>query len=602
MNNNHHMVCRVVCIAAVFSWLCADVRAEAPPKLPGQDITGTVPNMPVGLDSAELKPPSSSPFSPEWIEQGMKTWDAPSLFQQINEDATIVPIGKGAVFIPRLSDAALEPAAQIYNKAGNLVVSGPSGKKYPLLQGEYSVIVGNGSIKQRIAKKVFIEEGKVVPLIPDWCGLSIDVIDSNNVPFRGQYELARIDEFDAFGRSYGRDVTLGERVKTWILKPGLYKIFSAGDGYNTVNNFITVRLVPGEFSSVIIVENMKGLALKIVGGGEINTKALSAKRKKNWKYNLNVGGTILFNSNSDRVVRKNTQKSADLALLSLCDITFKKGSIDWETSVFLKEGVDLMDLSKAEFNYSADQFVLTSLYVWRVLLPWLGPYCRTEFQTHIFPQATQFNQDAPNHVFITLAQDTTLKDIDFTHTSKQIKPSLSPITGEAGVGANIDAVTTGFFDAKLRLGVGYSQYTTWNQNNLRDSTIKSFIKIAPGSSYTQGMLDDALSRNYIILQESKYVLSQSYGPEAGIGINLRAGDWAVVRGDYRVRFPIAQIEKNQVFRPDWDVYTTVSWSLIRSVTLDYLLQYTFKQPPKNEFAHVDLATNSIFLRFSFNSR
>jgi hypothetical protein len=581
-----------------FGWA---LHAEVPPKLPGQDITGSVSSLPIKTDSAEIAPPSSSPYSPEWIEQGMKTWDAPIIFQQINEDASIVPIGKGSVFVPRMSDATLEPAIQIYNTDEKLVGSGPTGKKCALLPGEYTIIVGSGSIKQRISKKVFVEEGTVVPVLPDWSGLSIDVVDSNNVPFRGQYELARIDEFDAYGRSYGRDITVGERIKTWILKPGLYKIFSVGESYNSVSNFITVRLIPGEFTSVLIVENIKDLALKIVGGGEVNTKALLAKRKSNWKYNLNVGGTILFNSNSDAITQTNTMKSADLALLSLCDITFKKGTIDWETNVFIKEGVDLSDLNKADFNYSADQFMITSLYVWRVFFPWLGPYCRTEFQTHILPQSTQFTQNAPNHVFITLAQDTTLKEIDFTKTSKQIRPPLSPITGEAGIGTNIDAITTTLFDAKFRLGVGYSQYAAWDQSIpilSSDSAIKK--KISPGSGYTQSNLNDALGRNYIILLESKYIAFNSYGPEAGIALNIRLGDFAVVKGDYRVRIPIDPLLKSNKVLPDCDVYTTISWSLLRSVTLDYLFQYTLKQPIDAD--HVDLATNSIFLRFSFNTR
>ncbi len=585
----------IVCI-----WVCMVVRAEAPPKLPGQDITGTVANMPIATDSSELKPPPSSPLSPEWIEQGMKTWDAPSLFQQINEDATIIPIGKGAIFIPRLSDEALEPATEIYNKAGKLVVSGPSGKKYPLLPGEYSVMVGSGSINQRITKKVFVEEGKVVPIIPDWCGLSIDVVDSNNVPFRGQYELARIDDFDAYGRSYGRDITVGERIKTWILKSGLYKIFTAGDSYNTVNNFITVRLVPGEFVSVIVVENQKDLTLKIMGGGEVNTKALSAKRKKNWKYNLNVGGTLMFNGNSDRVVTANTKNSGDVALLSMCDITYKKGTNDWETNVFIKEGIDISDLKNAEVDYSADQFIMTSLYVWRVILPWLGPYCRVDLQTRLFPAVTQFAQGAPNHFFITMAQDSSVKGIDSTHTSKQIQPSLSPVTCDAGVGTNIDAITTRYFEGKFRLGVGYSYTNAWGQENIVDSTYVAARKIAPGSGIDSSQLANALTRNYIILQEKPFSLSD-YGPEAGINVNLKAGNWAVVRGDYRVRIPIEPLVKTNRVLPDWDVYTTVSWSLTRSITLDYLFQYTLKQPLE-EVAHVDVATNSIFLRFSFNSR
>jgi hypothetical protein len=584
----------IILVAAV-AVFCA-----APPKLPGQDITGAATNVPVAADSIELKPPASSSFSPEWIEQGMKTWDAPPIFQQINEDASVLPIGKGGVFVPRMSDASLEPAIQIYNTTENLVGSGPTGTKCALIPGEYTIMVGSGSINQRITKKVFVEEGKVVPIIPDWCGLSIDVVDSNNVPFRGQYELARIDEFEAYGRSYGRDPTVGERIKTWILKPGLYKIFTAGDSYNTVNNFITVRLVPGEFSSVIIVENQKDLTMKIMGGGEVTTKALSAKRKKSWKCNLNVGGTILFNGNSDRVNTINTKNSADVALLSMCDLTYKKGTNDWETNLFIKEGIDVSDLKNTDVGYSADQFILTSLYVWRIILPWLGPYCRVDLQTHFFPVVTQFTQNDYNHVFITIGPDSSVKALDSTHTSKQIQPSFYPVTANAGVGTNIDAITTRYFEGKLRLGVGCSYTDAWGQEKPVDSSYVTARKIAPGSGITIDQLENALTRNDHILMETPFSL-WDYGPEAGVNVNLKVGNWAVVRGDYRMRIPIEPLVKRSKVLPDWDINTTVSWSLTRFITLDYLFQYTLKQPLE-EVAHVDVATNSIFLRFSFTSK
>jgi len=586
--------------ALIIAFAAVAAFCAAPPKLPGQDITGAATNVPVAADSVELKPPASSSFSPEWIEQGMKTWDAPPIFQQINEDASVLPIGKGGVFVPRMSDASLEPAVQIYNTTENLVGSGPTGMKQALIPGEYTIMVGSGSINQRITKKVFVEEGKVVPIIPDWCGLSIDVVDSNNVPFRGQYELARIDEFEAYGRSYGRDPTVGERIKTWVLKPGLYKIFTAGDSYNTVNNFITVRLVPGEFSSVIIVENQKDLTMKIVGGGEVNTKALSAKRKKSWKYNLTVGGTILFNGNSDRVNTINTKNSADVALLSMCDLTYKKGTNDWETNLFIKEGIDLSDQKNSGVNNTADQLNVTSLYVWRVILPWLGPYCRVDLQTRLFPAITQFAQGAPNHFFIAVGQDSAVKGIDSTHSSKQIQPSLSPVTADAGVGTNIDAITSRYFDGKLRLGVGCSYTNAWGQELQEDSSFVKFLKLSPASGIDSAQLANALTRNYIILKESPFSL-WDYGPEAGVNVNIRVGNWAVVRGDYRMRIPIEPLVKRSKVLPDWDINTNVSWSLTRSITLDYLFQYTLKQPLE-EMAHVDVATNSIFLRFSFTSK
>jgi hypothetical protein len=581
--------------------LIGTLTAAPPPKLPGEDITAAVDELASVRDTAALAPPVTSPHSAQWLETVMKTWDAPSLSQQIDEDDKMVPVGKGGIFVPRFSDPALEPTIQINDQAGKLYKWGETGKKYTVEPGEYSIVLGSGSMNQRIVKKLTVAEGRVMPLIPDWCGLSIDVVDESNLPFRGVYEIARLDSFEAYGRSYGREMTLGERVKTWILKPGLYKIFTAGGSYNTLTNFITVRLVPGEFVRVIIIENKKDL--KVIGGGVVNAAAVSSHHQSRWSHNLNVGGTILFNANKDRVASENTVNLTDIAFLTLFDLVYKKGSIDWETNIFWKEGLNFSDLFLSDITYTGDDFRITSLAVWRVILPWLGPYCRTEFRTHFFPVYTQFEKNAPNHYFIILNPDTTLQEIDAKNTSKEIQPTFSPLTAEVGVGTNIDMLKRDNYDAKLQVGIGYSQMYVWNQKTdwnplyQTDTSNEIFRKINTDSALWKA----AVNGNYKILYSVQNLQAPSYGPEFGLSLNIRAGAWAVARGDIRTRIPLGPLINKHKVTPDVDINSTVSWTLTHSITLDYLYLYTLKQPIQDA-ARVNQSSHSIFLRFSLSSR
>jgi hypothetical protein len=571
----------------------AATQAAPPPTLPGEDITNRVGAAAMAPDTGATAAPSASPQSASWLDQAMKTWDAPPLSRQMSEDAKIVPLGKGGIFIPRFSDPALEPTIQINNPAGKLVAWGETGKKYAMEPGEYSVVLGSGAMNLRIVKKISVGEGKVEPLFPDWCGLSIDVVDENNQPFRGAYEMARLDTFAAFGRSYGREMTRGERVKTWILKPGLYKIFSAGRSYNTLTNFITVRLIPGEFVRVVVIENdVKDV--KILGGGVVNVSAPSSQVSSDWKHNLNVGGTIMLNATTDKITPHNTDNLTDIAFLTLFDLNYKKGSVDWENNVFLKEGFNFSDLNLSDIANvdMADDFRITSLAVWRVILPWLGPYCRTEVRMRLLPLYRSFDKRDPNHFFIVLNSDSSIQEIDSLNRSKILQPVLSHLSGDAGVGTNIDMITRDDYEAKLRLGLGYSRDMVWSQKNETDSTAIGFDKMdTVQSKFVRKILD----RNFKVLRHTSF-MSQSYGPEFGLAVNFRAGGWGVARGDFRMRIPIDHYR-----HPDWDIDATLSWMLTGSVTLDYIFLYTYKHP-NNSLAWVNKWTNSIFLRFSLSSR
>jgi hypothetical protein len=587
------MVLRPAC---VISACCAVVAfAEPPPVLPGDEITGEM-SASVRRDTASQRAPAASPYSPEWYEDAVKTWDAPPVAQQLDEDESPIPIGKGAVFVPKMSDPSLEPDVQIADSIGKVVLSGKPGKKFCLIPGTYSVHFGSGSTKQRIVKWVVIEEGKTLPLYPTWAGLQIDVVNESNIPFRGSYEMVRLDEFEPFGRTYGRDPNLGERVKTWVLNPGLYKIFGTGGSYNAVSSFVTVRLLPGELSHFSVVED--SATGKITSGGVTNVGPASRNFTSHWKYGLDLGGSILFNTYND------TNNSAIVFLTNL-RVNHARGKGEWDTKFFFDEELNFTNFKFTEINNTSDDFRVYSLYIWR-FMPWLGPYGRMQFETNVFPVYNRFDASSQHHLFLLTATDSAITGADSASQSKKLKPSFSPLDLELGVGTNVDAVTSGVFDMKVKLGFGYSQRNIWNQ--FQDVTTDTPLVLKareqnPRSILTADSLDTLkvhFNGNYKVLQQIGDNTVISYGPETSIDGTLRLGRWITADGEVIVRFPIIPILKEHMLRPTYWVNTTVSWRIAQSVTLDYLYTYQYSQPLSTD-PKVDLSQHRIWLRFSFKT-
>jgi hypothetical protein len=569
----------------------ASLGAAPPPTLPGQEITGEVSSS-IVRDTAQ-KVPASSPLAPDWLSKAYKTWDAPQVSQQLDEDETPVPLGKGGVFVPRFSDANLEPDVQILDGVGRVVASGKTGRKYNLVPGTYTLLIGSGSIKQRISKIVSVQEGKVIPLTPDWCGLQIEVVNEIDSVFRGPYEMARMDEFEPYGRSYGRDPNLGERIKTWILKPGLYKIFGTGESYNTRTNFVTVRLLPGEMTHFLLVQDAR--TLKIMGGGVAEAMTVAHRVTSGWKYGLDLGGSILFNTSND------TNNSSVVFLTNL-RLNFKKGKHEWDSKIFFDEELSFTNLKISELNYTSDDFRVYSLYVWR-FLHWFGPYARMQFETHFFPVYDRFDESSLKHLFLILRPDSSIEAIDSTSTSKRILPSLFPVDVELGVGTNIDVITAQNFDTKFKVGFGYSQRNIREKSFEVDTLAIQTSEQKPASLLDSAQLNSLLTNfkgNLKVIERLQDVTSYSYGPESSVDATVRLGRFGTAEGEVIVRIPILPIVQHQPLYPDWRVNTSVSWQLTRHITLDYLYQYTFSRPLQTA-AQVDMSQHRIWLRFSFNS-
>ncbi len=559
-----------------------EVRSAPPPELPGEEITTEIFKQMIPRDTigAQRVTPLQRD-SLAWYDRAAKTWEAPPLFEQMASEKANIPMGMGGIFVPRFTQANDEPDVEIVKLDGAPVKSGEPGRTFSVEPGRYYVLIGSGSHKQRMVRQVEVTESKTTPVLPDWSGLTIETVDSAANIFRGEYELVRIDEFEPYGRGFGADQELGEKVKTWVLRPGIYKILGRGEGYNTLRNFITVRLLPGELVNVVLIQRPADMA--IISGGTIDV--FPGKRiASNWKYGVNIGGNIQLTGEIDRKVKKEALISV-LSLRTTVWLRYHRNPFEWENSLLLDEGINLAETDFEDLVTAPDDFRIISLFIYRFFSR-VGPYIRNELRTNLLPNRLRLDETSKE--FCIVSKDSTEYRFE-SGESFEYKPSLCPFKFDLDIGANIDIFNLGFLELRLRGGVGSS---------LNDFPSRYEISALEGIRYVIPS-DSARLKNSMILSALEAVRTFEFGPQGSATGNLRIGRMGTAGCDLRVFFPVAP--EMRVDRPDFDVTATISWRLSRAVTLDYDYTYTIKQPPERS-TQVNFSTHKIYLRFSYSNR
>ena len=582
------------CAAAVGLLCAVPAGAEPPPDLPGEEITHEYLNAAVPRDTVKKtavpKKAAGSTTGLPWLDKAQKTWDAPPLSEQaaMAADEAVIPIGKSGIFVPRFTAAISEPDVNVLDSAGAVAASGNTGRVFSVEPGSYQVYVGSGARNQRMMHPVTVEEGKTVPVIPEWAGLAIETVDSMAIPFRGEYELVRIDEFETYGRGFGANPELGEMVKTWIVSPGVYKILGVGQGYNSITNFVTVKLAPGELCKFLLVQD--SLTFRILGGGTVEVTP-SSKITSHWKYGANIGGNIKFNSEIDRI-GNDTSTLTLFGLLSTLWLTYQRHPYEWRTRVRLDEGFNFSGFKINNLLTDADDFLLNSLFIWR-FLPWLGPYGSAEVRTTFLPR--RFIRDENSSFFCLLDEDSTILNASTDFDSSRafrLKPSFTPLLLTLGAGVNADALKYSFLETNIRAGFGgfYSYFP--HQYKIVDSSSVKWAVPPTAADLAR------LSRS-VILHPEKAASDYGFGPQVSVSGMLRIARFITADGELKIIAPIAP--EQRLMRPDFDLLTNINWRLSNWITLDYTYTYLLKQPEKAD-ARWNKSTHGIWLRFSFSSR
>jgi len=597
------VICRSAARIAgyLFAIICLLMSAAAAePDLPGQELTderifgSRLRRGDAGAAAVETDFRSAARTGQSWLDDAMKTWNAPPLSVQQGADETNIPFGKGGVFIPKLTESNAEPDIEILDMEDNVVAFGETGRSFSLSPGEYRVVLGSGATRQRIVKPIRIEEGQTHPLIPDWCGLVIDVVDEQGIAIKGEYELVRIDEFDPYGRGYGASIELGETVRAWVLKPGTYKILGVGEGYNTMTNFVTVRLLPGELTSFLLIQDPEN-NYRIRGGGTVHLTP-SMNLTSNWRAGANVGANVQLNAEVDHQVGSDAGSTNSFTMGFLLDtwVLYRKKPVEWSTRLRLDQNINITDNNMENMINNPDRLMISSIFIWRVL-SWLGPYARAESSTRLFENRIRRgkNETGFGYVDSEFFYDEAA-GIDTVQTLA-IEPGFSPIIFELGAGLNADLSTRRYFEARARAGFG-TAYSRYGDRYRVIENNKVNYRATDSLHLASQMLEVS---NSIMLYPESHVNIFEIGPQLSLSAMVRIGAFASAEGEAKLFAPI--LPEQRITRPDYELTGTLSWRLSRILNLDYTYRQNLKRPAELDVP-VHTSSHGIWLRLHYSSR
>ncbi|MDB5049921.1 MAG: ABC-type uncharacterized transport system, auxiliary component [Fibrobacteres bacterium] len=519
-------------------------RAAQIGDLPGEDISSGEVEKSQTKVKAEAKPVIKS-----------TNWLTPPVEEQLSRDRTLIPLGKGAVFVPTYSEPRREPEVSIYTLGGKLVKSGQTGERILLDSGFYTLRLGSGTSIQQIPVDVTVEEGHTTVIPPDWAGLIVETMTGDGDYIDGQYEVIRMDKWINFGKGHGLKQERLQDIRTWLLPPGLYRISKPGEGFNSLRNYITVQLNPGELSQVeVIYDKTSG---DIISGG---LKSLDARKKAGsyWSYGLRAGGNVnLSRQTSQEDVRKETmQVSSDLRLRANFDNVRYLGI----SEVFLQ---DIFSKERGRrFSVTSDIAQLRTTWI-RRLNEWLGPYIRTTVDTHVFPR---YSDKDTVKIFVTVDSSGTPVQRFSTDTSGDflISPAFDPVELAEGIGINVEMLSKYYLEASTQIGFSARQ-------NLVDY------------SYS------ANSNGDFFRSKSAYEI----GVESNLNATVRLGSQMALDLRTELFAPNASLSRLRLV----DLTADFRFFLSRNLEVGYLYQVKEQlEDVKNRFP----STHNLSLRLSFN--
>lgn len=310
----------------------------------------------------------------------------PNIIRQLAEDKTLLPMSKGALFIPYLIDPILEPIFII--KQGKTVVKkSRGGVRIALKAGSYTILIGDGPKSQRMKFSVDIKEERIAVLIPTWSALVVRTVDATETMIRRSYQLGNDNSKIIVGTGQGADELKGEKDRVWLLKPDLYRIMKRGVSLDSTTDYITVRLREGVGTYAYIVFDEKtGFVL---GGGEVTPSAILAKKRGNWRLNLVLNGTFAYSNSS--YINSSEGAVSSISLGSRINGTFiyDREHYYWINRVEIYEQFNKPNEGKLLFD--RDQFKVESSFIYR-FNEYIGPYVSLRGETAFFSHDEKINE------------------------------------------------------------------------------------------------------------------------------------------------------------------------------------------------------------------
>jgi hypothetical protein len=396
-------------------------------------------------------------------------WPAGTIAKQMDKDATLVPYGKGAIFVPAMAPGLDEPPVTVW-RGQDKVADAVSGARIVLIPGLYYVQLGSGSTEQRFGRQVEVKEMQTTVIPVSWAGLTVHVVDAQLNSLRNAYEVIRMRDREYLGIGFGADEQAGEPVNSWVLEPGLYKLVRIGGTYHDRTDFSTVRLVRGQHTQYLLVQDP--VTGQFQGAGEARQEELFHPGSS-LRPSLILGGDVTLNS------RRSVASYPNGSGYTL------QGFIDTKASGLILDSPFLARLQISEGQTKLPDFPwqkthdfaqIDLLYVYNYR-PWAGPYIRAQGVTNLFSTFTYF--ETPQSLSITDQQSSTVT-LQENLRSVKLTPPLGTLAFSEGAGLNWRLFKAIFGEMTLRTGLGLRQVINHNVLQPEPNTTSQFLRLKSG--------------------------------------------------------------------------------------------------------------------------
>jgi len=398
--------------------------------------------------------PAVAQQQPSAQAQALYRWTTPPAADQLAADTTVVPSGMGAVFVPAMTNGIDEPATLVY-QGTKLIGSGPNGRRIVLAPGSYTLRIGSAPLDQTVSVPVDVTAGNTTLVPVQWGALVVEVVDENNVPHRGSYELIQVSDRQPYTVGFGADTLLGERIRTLLVGPGLYRIVRPGSNYRTRTDFSTV-LVPagGVVYYKLVLDPDDGTLL---GAGVVPPEELGiVTDPSGWSRMYSIGIGVPFASTS-HVVGVANQTSIGGTFTFDYYLRYDKNE-NYFSSIFeVEEGfirIDPEDQETLPVQKSIDRLRFDLLYT-RFMSPRIGPYVRFGLLTNMFESNVLVTE--PTLVTKQLLDGTQTTELVAANDDFQVSKAFAPVLLREGFGANFRLVRSRVASLDWRAGFGLRQ-------------------------------------------------------------------------------------------------------------------------------------------------
>ena len=170
--------------------------------------------------------------------------------------------------------------------------------------------VGSAPLNQMVTIPVDVTAGNTTLVPVRWGALVVEVVDKDNIPHRGSYELIQVSDRQPYTVGFGADTLNGERLRTLLVGPGLYRIVRPGSNYRARTDFSTVVVPEGSpvyFKLVLDPDDGTLLGAGVVPPEELGIVTSSS----GWNRSYSIGIGLPFSSTKN-VVGASNQTSIGL--------------------------------------------------------------------------------------------------------------------------------------------------------------------------------------------------------------------------------------------------------------------------------------------------